>query len=742
MFLVQVLWITSCGVSMITDDRDMAQWIDGNYSIEDIVDLKRLRILLERFTEATGFTTGFLDHPGLNILIATGWRDICTKFHREFPVSAANCMKSNRHLLDQLDEPGKVVIESCDNGLVDCAIPIIIMGKHIATLATGQLLLEEPDVERFRRQAKAFGFDEHEYLEALKDVPVVSEEKLRSVTEFLGEMSLIISELGYTNLLIKEKAIHVENEIAERKRVEEGLKLSEEKYRFLAEKMADIVWTLDLDFRTTYVSPSVERVLGFTPEERKRQTIEEMIPPESLHRVQAIFLGELQREEEHIADPDRSVSVEVEYYRKDGSTIWMEITMKALRAPEGAMVGIYGVSRDISERKRAEEEKEKLQVQLVQAQKMESVGRLAGGVAHDFNNMLTVIIGRTELALKDVSLSERLRAGLVQIRNAAKSSTRLTRQLLAFARKQIMVPKLLDLNDTVASMLKMLRRLIGEHIDLVWMPGADLWPVKVDPGQIDQILANLCVNARDAITGVGKITIETENVTIDQAYCADHADFIPGLYVMLTVSDNGHGIEKDTINHLFEPFFTTKEVGHGTGLGLATVYGIVKQNEGFINVYSEPGKETAFQIYLPRSADKTVEVLNPPAPEMPQGRAETVLLVEDEKAVLDLVRALLEELGYIVLTAGTPGDALRLAEAYAGEIHLLLTDVVMPEMNGRDLAERVREIKPGLKCLFMSGYAADVITRLGVLDADVRFVQKPFFMRDLAVKVREALEHE
>jgi CheY-like chemotaxis protein len=298
----------------------------------------------------------------------------------------------------------------------------------------------------------------------------------------------------------------------------------------------------------------------------------------------------------------------------------------------------------------------------------------------------------------------------------------------------------LDLNETLEGMLKMLRRLIGEDIDLFWKPGLDLWKVKMDPSQIDQILANLSVNARDAISGTGKVTIETENVTLDEAYCAGHAGFSPGQYVQLAVSDDGCGMDPETLEHIFEPFFTTKKEGAGTGLGLSTVYGIAKQNGGFINVYSEPGKGTAVKIYLPRFEGKASEALAESAAEVPQGHGETVLLIEDEESILKLGQKILERLGYTVLSAGTPGEALRLAETHAGEIHLLITDVVMPEMNGRDLAERIVSIKPGLKCLFMSGYTANAITHSNVLDEGMQFIQKPFSLKNLAAKVREVLD--
>jgi CheY-like chemotaxis protein len=328
------------------------------------------------------------------------------------------------------------------------------------------------------------------------------------------------------------------------------------------------------------------------------------------------------------------------------------------------------------------------------------------------------------------------------IKKAAKRSADLVRQLLAFARKQTISPKVLDLNNTVGGMFKMLKRLIGEDIDLVWSPGASLWTVKIDPSQIDQLLANLSVNARDAIAGVGKVTIETENIAFDEAGCADHPGLACGEYVMLAVSDDGCGMTKEVIDHIFDPFFTTKEVGKGTGLGLATVYGIVKQNEGYITVHSEPGKGTTFKIYLRRYVGEASESASEGMVQMHKGRGEMVLLVEDEAAILNVSKAMLEKLGYIVVTAGTPAEALRQADAHAAAIRLLITDVIMPGMNGWELAQKIHEINPGLKCLFTSGYTADVIAHHGVLDEGVQFIQKPFSLKALASKVHQALERE
>ncbi len=402
---------------------------------------------------------------------------------------------------------------------------------------------------------------------------------------------------------------------------------------------------------------------------------------------------------------------------------------------------ILGLTHDITERKRALEEKEKLEAQLFQAQKMESVGRLAGGVAHDFNNMLGVIIGRAEMALQQEVSNDKLQHNLKEILNAGLRSADLTRQLLAFARKQTAIPKILDLNDTISGMLKMLRRLIGEDIDLSWQPGLDLWKVKIDPSQVDQILANLAVNARDAISGVGAITMRTENVVIDDSNRAETPEFIPGQYVLLTVSDTGAGISQEVRENIFEPFFTTKELGKGTGLGLSTVYGIVKQNDGFIYVASEPGKGTTFKIYLPRFEAETAQVPSEEVVGKPPTGAETILLVEDDEAILNLGKMILENLGYTVLAAHTPVYALQIVEDHPGDLHLLITDVVMPEMNGRELAEQLSATRPNLRCLYMSGYTADVITHRGILDEGLNFIQKPFGSNDLAAKVRQVLDH-
>jgi nitrogen-specific signal transduction histidine kinase/CheY-like chemotaxis protein len=399
-----------------------------------------------------------------------------------------------------------------------------------------------------------------------------------------------------------------------------------------------------------------------------------------------------------------------------------------------------GFARNISQRKLAEEETARLTGQLQQAQKMESVGRLAGGVAHDFNNMLGVILGHAELAMEKVDPSDSLHDDLATIRAAAQRSADLTRQLLAFARKQTVAPKVLNLNDTIPGMLKMVRRLIGEDVKLAWRPGENVWPIKMDPTQIDQILANLCVNARDAIANVGSITIETGSKVVGAEDAACATGTAPGDYVWLAVRDDGCGMDQTTLAHVFEPFFTTKEVGKGTGLGLATVYGIVKQNEGFIDLRSELGQGAVFTIYLPRYVGKTAHDGPGAAAGTIRPGQETILLVEDEATLLEITQRMLEKRGYKVLGASTPGQAMQLAREHVGTINLLITDVVMPEMNGRDLAKNFLSIYPQAGRLFMSGYTADVIAHQGVLDEGVFFIQKPFSAATLAATVRGVLD--
>lgn len=419
----------------------------------------------------------------------------------------------------------------------------------------------------------------------------------------------------------------------------------------------------------------------------------------------------------------------------------VRVIFTSMSDENGKIAGGVGIIEDVSERKKAEAATIKLQEQLNQAQKMESVGRLAGGVAHDFNNMLSVILGQANLAMLKLEADHPLRYTFEQIINAGNRSADLTRQLLAFARKQIVAPRILNLNDAVGNMFKILKRLIGENIDLVWQPADQLLNVKIDPTQLDQLLANLVVNARDAISGEGEIIVSASQIKIDEEFCKYHAEFEPGDFVILEVSDNGCGMTKEVAEQIFDPFFTTKGSGKGTGLGMAMVYGIVKQNNGFISVYSEPGVGTSFKIYLPYFDVNPAEKYVGTETSKLTGGFETILVVEDESIVLSISKEMLENLGYTVLAAETPEKAIALAKEHAGNIQLLLTDVIMPKMNGRDLANHLHSLYPDLKILFTSGYTADSIDQHGMLEEGVRFIQKPFTMQQLEEKVRESLNN-
>jgi signal transduction histidine kinase len=422
----------------------------------------------------------------------------------------------------------------------------------------------------------------------------------------------------------------------------------------------------------------------------------------------------------------------------DGETRWVLGRGELHFGPDGVPRTMIGTIQDITDSKLAEAQQEKLQSQLIQAQKLESIGRLAGGVAHDFNNMLCVMMGRAEEAMTKLDPSDPVFVHLLEILKAGKRSSDLTRQLLGFARKQDVAPRLLDLNETIEGMIKMLRRLISEDIEIAWHPARDLRPICIDPSQIDQILANLCVNARDAIEGTGRLTIETMNTFFDEENASSQPDLRPGSFVTLAVSDTGCGMSPETQRQIFEPFFTTKEIGKGTGLGLAMVYGIVKQNQGLVNVYSELGKGTTFKIYLPAAAGVPSQAPEPATKPVIQGD-ETILLVEDEPLLLSMTAEMLQAHGYNLVRAGSAKDAIEAFQTSLHPIDLLISDVVMPSMNGQQLVGHLRKLRPGLKVLFMSGYTSSIINQDGDIGHGTVFIQKPFSMHTLMERVREAL---
>jgi PAS domain S-box-containing protein len=570
------------------------------------------------------------------------------------------------------------------------------------------------------------------FLEALKTTrSYVREHRIRKKT---GEISWVQGR-GQIFLDAQGKVDYVSGllfDISEHKQAEEALK---EKERFLAgifNSIQDGLSVIDTDFNILRVNPALARVYV-----RAR--------PLAGKKCYQAYKG---REEPCPVCPARRTletgraAFEVMPKEKDGEIRgWLEFYTFPWKDPgSGQLKGVINYIRDITDRKQAEEALRRSEEQLRQAVKMEAIGRLAGGVAHDFNNIMTAIRGHGELLLQNLEAEDPCRGDMAHILQAADRAASLTRQLLAFSRQQVCQPRVLDLNAVVENLDKMLKRMIGEDVDLVFVPGPELGRVRADPGQIEQIIMNLAVNARDAMPGGGKLTLETTNVELDREYARDHPEVTPGPYVLLALSDTGVGLDAEAKTHLFEPFFTTKDPGQGTGLGLSTVYGIVKQNQGHISVYSEPGQGATFKVYLPRVAGpgEAVEA-TPPAPPLDRG-SETILLVEDEDLVRQVVRRMLERNGYQVLEAARGQEALRLSEDHPGPIHLVLTDVVMPGMNGRDTVTALLARRPEVRVLYMSGHTENAIVHHGMLETGLAFIQKPFKYEDLMAKVREILE--
>ncbi len=522
-------------------------------------------------------------------------------------------------------------------------------------------------------------------------------------------------------------------DVTERKITEEALRTSEERFRIAANITNDIIF--ERDFRTGVLRfrSDVSAYLGYGPEELPRTMYDfaELIHPDDLSK-----LLEAVQQNFRTGIPYR---VEIRVRKKDGVyAVWIS-QGTLVRDPTGVPVKWVVVATDITRQKQAETEKAKLEEQLRQSMKMEAIGRLAGGVAHDFNNILTGITGYTQLLLSSVDADDPLRPDMLEIEKAAERAASLTAQLLAFGRQQIITPRVLDLNDLIVRSGNMLKRVIGEDIDFAVAPGKELKRVQADPGQIEQVLVNLAINAREAMPDGGKLTVETMNTRVDQEYCRQHAGVVPGEYVMMAVSDNGCGMNAEVRQHLFEPFYTTKEKGKGAGLGLSSVYGIVQQNNGFINVYSEVGVGTTFKICLPAVIDKAAAVI-PPGPPSSVNGTETILLVEDEETVRNLARRILEKHGYQVIAAADGEKACLICKDLTGDVALLLTDVIMPQMNGNQLYEQLKVLRPQLKVLYMSGYAENAIANHGVLDANTQFIRKPFTVDALARRVRAVLD--
>ena len=519
-------------------------------------------------------------------------------------------------------------------------------------------------------------------------------------------------------------------DVTARKESEETLRRQAEFIRAIAESTGEGLYAIDRSGRITFMNSAAERMIGWSREELFLRDLHQMT-----HYRKSDGTAYPRHECPILAAMENRTTLQRDdtFIRKDGTMLSVSFSASPLRSAQGETVGAVVVFRDATERRRLEE-------QLLHAQKLEAVGRLAGGISHDFNNLLSVIAGYGELVLADLSEPGPTRSRVLEILRASERATALTRQLLAFGRKQVIEPRVLDLNSTAQETERMLRRLIGEDVEIHLKLAPDLGRIRADAGQVEQVIINLAVNARDAMPKGGKLTIETANVTLDEDAVRGYVDVQPGHYVRMCVSDTGVGMDRDTREHLFEPFFTTKEPGRGTGLGLATVYGIVKQSGGHVWVYSEPGWGTTFKVYFPRYGD----VAEPGRPALEAGAApggtETILVVEDDEMIRSLIRDILESTGYRVLVADDPESGMKLIGEQQDEIHLLLTDLVLPGMSGRELVDRVSKLKPEMRVLFMSGYSDEAVARHGILEPGLAFLQKPFSRDGLVRKVREVLD--
>ena len=618
-------------------------------------------------------------------------------------------------------EPGTFKSYICKNNLWDVVTPITVGGEHVGNLFTGQFFYEDavPPREVFFDQARRYAFDETGYMAAVDRIPRFSREHIGRAMGFFMKFAQMISALSHSNLKLAKAA--------------EALRESEVRFSQLAEQSGTITWEVDEHGLYTYVSPVAEAVWGYRPDELINLLhFYDTHPEEGREEFrQATFTAFQKKQPFH--------NLEHAVRAVDGRLAWASTNGMPLLNGGGKLRGYRGSSNDVTGRKRAEKEREHLQSQLAQAQKMESVGRLAGGVAHDFNNLLTVINGYSGFLCKELPQFDELREYAVEIGKAGARAASLTNQLLAFSRKQAIVPRPIDLNSVVADAERMLQRVIGDDIELVTTLDPLLGPAMADPDQIHQVIMNLAVNARDAMPDGGRLEISTAEVELDAPTAARHPDAATGRYVLLTVTDNGTGMTEEVQQRIFEPFFTTKPQGKGTGLGLATAYGISRQSKGWIDVQSRIGLGSAFQVYLPRTDVCLAKHEVPALPREVQPGHETVLVVEDQESVRRLVRAILKSHGYFVLEAANSEDAHAVSRRHPGRIHLLLTDVVMPGTDGRTLSDQLRESRPGLQVILMSGYSEEVVANRGKPAIGLSYLQKPFHPDALAARVREAL---
>ncbi len=697
---------------------------------EELFDIEELQRIQDAFAEATGVASIITRPDGTPITRPSGFRRLCDRIVRGTERGRANCFHSDamigRH------NPGGPIVQRClSGGLWDAGASITLGGRHVANWLIGQVKSASDDDAHLARYAAEIGADPTEYRAALAEVPVMSEEQFARIAHALFVLANELSLKAYQN-------VQQARFIAERRATEAALRVSEERFRAIFEQAGvGVAQVESATGRFIRVNRKYADIVGRTPEALIATTVFAIAHPDDLPVLRASAA-------QPVGPDGTDRSRELRFVRPDGTVVWVRLTAAAMSTADEGRACHIAVVEDITSARLAAARQEQLEAQLRQAQKLEAIGRLAGGVAHDFNNLLTAILGNAELglqaAMRSGGVDPAVAESLKQIERSAQRAAALTRQLLAFSRRQVSQPSAVGLAALVRSAEPMLRRLLAENITLQVRVPPQIRAVRADEAQLEQVLLNLVVNARDALRDGGQLTISLEDVELHQPDPHEHGELPPGSYVCLTVRDTGCGMDAATLERIFEPFFTTKELGRGTGLGLATVYGIVKQSGGHIAAQSTPGRGSTFRVWLP-AAEAAAPAPAPAAVHPPATAGhETILLCEDDETVRSLTAEMLRSAGYRVLVASDGSEARRIAAELTAPLHLLVTDVIMPDTNGRQLAEELAARWPGLRVLYLSGYNADIIAHHGVLDPGVEFLEKPYTRPRLLARVREVLD--
>ncbi|GBC60306.1 hypothetical protein DENIS_1257 [Desulfonema ishimotonii] len=693
-------------------------------NFQDIVDVRQLQRLMDLFYKATGIPVGIIDIDG-RILVGTGWQDICTEFHRVCPETRARCIESDAYIRSHLFEE-KYVQYKCKNGMWDIALPIIVGEQHLATLFVGQFFYadEKPDIEFFRRQAKEFGFDERAYLEALNRTRTFSREQIRDIMAYYAEFVHLLSDLAYNNLLLAR-------DIRIRRQTEKALRQSEEKYRTLVENTPDMIICFDRDCRHLYVSPSVKKIADMPPDQFTGKTPGQLGLPDA-------YCGFCKQSVKAVFDTASSVEKEFDLETPGGG---LSFNWRFFPEPDekGGVVTVMVIARDVTHRKKMEEERANLHIRLLQTQRLEAIGTLAGGIAHDFNNILSPIIGYAELASDDVTGDSETSAKLSEILTAANRAKKLIQQILTFSRQNVPERRPLKLRSSVLEASKLLRATLPATIEILHHIDDTCRPVMADSTQIHQVIMNLGTNAWHAMRETGGILSFSLNEIRLEGSDDIPGKMAPGDYVRMTVSDTGHGMTPDIAERIFDPYFTTKENGKGTGLGLSVVHGIIKNHGGSITVYSEPGKGTTFNIYIPVITEKYSVIPPRHDSEMEKG-CERILIVDDEEQIVRMMRLMLERFGYHVTSHTSSPDAVKCFRARPDQFDLVITDMTMPRMTGDMLARELKAIRPDIPVIICTGFSEQLNEKEAEKMGADYFMMKPVIKNELSRIVRKVLD--